>query len=385
MTRRTPLALVLAVAVATTLFAACSDDNDGGSGGSNGSPADVAPVEAGAPFPADRCEANKDAGKITYLSGFDFAAAASILEVVVAESKGYYDAMCLDVELVAGNSTENLSFVAANEAQFSSSGSFSEMTEFAAGNEADLVAVSIDGRTSIDTLIVLDDSVLSLADLEGTQIGVKSALPRSIKAMLASQGLEEDTNFTTVGLDGFDPKVHAELPGIIGFPGWKSNEPGQLEAAGYGFTLYDPADYDIPGSFGIIYSNREFVEAHPSAAEDFVRATIKGLNDALADPEGAAQIAAAKLEATGNPFFLSPEGEAARWAVEAELIGQATTAEAPAGLPLVDLLTAEVTTYAGIGMFGGDAPDIAPYVDADLVAGVYAADGTIIWPTPAAA
>ena len=40
------------------------------------------------------------AGTITYLSSFDFAAAASIVDVVVAEQSGYFDDLCLDVELL---------------------------------------------------------------------------------------------------------------------------------------------------------------------------------------------------------------------------------------------------------------------------------------------
>ena len=39
---------------------------------------------------ADRCAANKKAGKITYLSGFDYAATASIVEMIVADAKGYF-------------------------------------------------------------------------------------------------------------------------------------------------------------------------------------------------------------------------------------------------------------------------------------------------------
>ena len=72
----------------------------------------------GEPFPAARCEANQAAGTITYLSGFDFAATASIVDVLVADSKGYYDELCLDVELRASFSVDNYPQVAANQAQF---------------------------------------------------------------------------------------------------------------------------------------------------------------------------------------------------------------------------------------------------------------------------
>ena len=60
----------------------------------------------------ERCAANQAAGTITYLSGFDFAAAASIVDVVVAEQSGYFDDLCLDVELKPSFSTANYPLVA---------------------------------------------------------------------------------------------------------------------------------------------------------------------------------------------------------------------------------------------------------------------------------
>ena len=117
-----------------------------------------------------------------------------------------------------------------------------------------------------------DGEVPTLASIKGTKIGVKGALTPSVKAMLAMEGLVEGTDYETVLLDGFDPTVHIEVPDIIGFPGYKSNEPNQLKAAGVKFKLYDPADHDIPGSFGIIYTNQQFLADHPTAATDFMRA-----------------------------------------------------------------------------------------------------------------
>ena len=45
-------------------------------------------------IPPERCEANKAAGTITYLSGFDFSASASIVEVIVAEEQGLLRRRC---------------------------------------------------------------------------------------------------------------------------------------------------------------------------------------------------------------------------------------------------------------------------------------------------
>ena len=52
-------------------------------------------------FTEERCAQNRDAGTITYLTGFDYAAAASMVDVFVAEERGYYDELCLDVDVIA--------------------------------------------------------------------------------------------------------------------------------------------------------------------------------------------------------------------------------------------------------------------------------------------
>ena len=340
-------------------------------------------VVAGEPFSAARCEANRAAGTITYLSSFDFAATASIVDVVVADAKGYYADLCLDVELKPSFSVDNYPLIAANDAQFSSGGSFSEMVDFAGSNDAGFVALAVEGRTGIDALITKDGEVPTLADVEGRKIGVKGAVTPSVKAMLALEGMVEGEDYETVLLDGYDPLAHIEAPEIIGFPGYKSNEPLQLEAAGVPFKLYNPSDYGVPGSFGIVYTNTTFLTEHPTAAQDFMRATMRGLADAVADPEGAAAIAVDAINAGENAMYLSAEGETARWAVESQLIAESVTAEAPLGIPLPDLLLDEVTTYAGIGLFDGVVPVIDTMYDTGVLGGVYDDSGELIWPAEA--
>jgi len=368
--------LPLVALVALVLLAACGDDTAPSSSSSSSTGGDVVAGEA---FPAERCEANRAAGTITYLSSFDFAATASIVEVLVAKERGYFDELCLDVEVKPSFSTANYPELAANNAQFSSGGSFSEVVDFASKNEAQFVVVAVEGKTGIDGLIIKDGGPADLAGLAGSTIGVKGKITPSVAAMLRQAGLTEGTDYTTVLLDGFDPKVHIEVPNIVGFPGYKSNEPKQLEAAGIPHTVFDPADLDIPGSFGILYTNAEFLNEHPTAAQDFVRASMRGLADAIADPTAASDVALGFINANGNAMFLSPEGEAARWGVESQLVVDTNTAT-PLGVPEIDLLVNEVTVYAEIGLFDGTAPDITPYVDTSLISGVYDADGTVIWP-----
>jgi len=338
-------------------------------------------VVAGEAFPADRCAANEAAGTITYLTGFDFAATASIVDIIVAEAEGYYEALCLDVEITPSFSTANYPLIAENDAQFASGGSFSEVVAFADANDADFVVTAVEGPTAIDSLIVNSGVATELGDLAGSTIGVKGKLPPSVAAMLATAGLVENEDYETVLLDGFDPTAHIAIESIDGFPGYKSNEPGALERAGIEFDLFDPLDYDIPGSFGIVYGNQQFIDEHPTAAEDFMRATMLGLADAIADPEAAANTAVELINSGGNPNFLSPEGEVFRWTTDAALISELTPAGTGFGIGNVDALQNELDTYARVGLFGdADTPTATDYLS-DILDRIYDADAMVIWPT----
>ena len=338
-------------------------------------------VIAGEPFSDARCAANKAAGTVTYLTGFDFAAAASIVDIIAAEAAGYYSELCLDVDIKASFSVANYPLIADNTAQFASGGSFSEVVAFAVANDADFVVTAVEGRTAIETLIIKAGEAAELGDLAGSTIGVKGKLPPSIETMMLGAGLTEGVDFETVLLDGFDPTQHIAIPTIVGFPGFKSNEPGALNRAGIGFQTFDPLDFNIPGSFGAIYTNQTFIDDHPTAAEDFMRATMRGLADALADPVATANIAVEKVNASGNPNFLSPEGEVFRWETDSQLIIDTTPEGAAFGVPNPTMLQAELDAYAAVGLFGdSETPDAASRLGNDIIASVYDANGSVIWP-----
>jgi len=393
-------ALLGLAAVAVLTLAACGGDDDdatsatttasttatsataaAGSGGAStsGAPAGDA-VDADRPFPAERCEQNKAAGKIRYLSGFDFAATASIIDVVMAEQRGYFDDLCLDVELQPGFSTSNYPIIAGGQAEVASGGSFSEVVDYASANDVELVAIDVEGRTAIDSLIMKPGEAATLADVKGKTIGVKGKIPASVAAMLAGAGLTEGSDYKTVLLDGFDPIAHYHLEGIAGFPGYKSNEPGQLDRAGLKYDLFDPTTFGVPGSFGILFATKDWVDAHPTATEDFLRATMKGLADALADPAAATKTALDLVQAHGNPSYLSLEGETYRWNTDAKALQTETPAGTGVGVPDVGALQAELDAYAKVGLFGGTAPDAATFVAAAPIESVY--DGSeVIWPS----
>jgi ABC-type nitrate/sulfonate/bicarbonate transport system substrate-binding protein len=329
---------------------------------------------------AARCEANKKAGKITYLSGFDYAATASIVEMVVADAKGYFAKMCLDVDVKASFSTVNYALVADNKAQFASSGSYVELVRNTP-KERPLVAVYELGKTAIETLMVRDDGKLkNITDLRGKTIGIKGDLPPSIQLMLNKAGLKRGVDYKEQNVDGFNPVAHFSLP-IDALPGFKSNEPGQLARATppVKITAFDPTEYNINGSFGLVYTNTKFVKEHPTAAQDFVRAALKGYEDSAKNIDEAVDICVKKINATGNRNFLSPVGEGFRWKIEAKIVADNTPAGTAIGLMNARRFTTQLDEYFDAGVLK-EKPVVADTFDDSLAKGVYGSDLKVIWP-----
>ncbi len=328
---------------------------------------------------AERCAANKKAGKITYLSGFDYAASASIVEMIVADAKGYFTKMCLDVDVKASFSTANYGLVADNKAQFASAGSYAELLK-QTPKDASLVMVYNLGKTAIDGLMVRDDVIKGLRDLRGKTIGVKGELPPSIAAMLfKSSGLKQGIDYTTVPVDGFNPLAHFQLP-IDALPGFKSNEPGQLDRANFNYKLFDPTAYGISGSFANVYTNAKFLKENPTAAQDFVRAALRGYADAAANPDEATALAVKRINANGNQNFLSPVGEGYRWKVELKIVAANTPKSTAIGLIIPKLLQDQVDDYTAAGVFASK-PSIAGSYDDSIVKSVVDSSNKVIWPT----
>jgi len=375
MTSTTRLRPFLAIVAALALLAAACSDDVSDAAELGGDPEAI--LSSGDFTTEERCEANEAAGTITYLSAFDFAAAASILDVIVADAEGYFEELCLDVEIVPGFAPTG-GLVAQGQAQISSAGSFGEVVNTNIQGEVDLVAIAQYGKTSIEELIVpADGDITELADLDGATVGIKGDLPYSLQAMIGQAGVERSSLEEPL-LEGFDPVAHLDL-GIDALPVYKSNEPAQLDAAGVDYRIFDPRDFDIPSSFGVFFTSSEFLNEHPLAVQDFLRASFRGFEFAVENPEVSVGHAFELIDAAGNPAFLSTEGEGFRWVTESSLVLDTTADGEGPGLIDIDRFGAEIELLTEVGVFD-EVPDWRPmYTDA-AAAGLYDGD-QLVWPT----
>ncbi len=367
------------LAAAAVLAAGCAASDSNGSESSSSAAAGEestagSAAEAGSP---ERCEANKAAGTITYLSGFDYAASPGILDILMASQLGYFEELCLDVVVLPGYSPGNLAQVAGGEAQFANAGSLGDVITTNVNGEADLVAVQQYGKVAIQALVVPADSAIeSLGDIPGTLMGIKGDLPPDIEMMLSLEGVARG-DFDELDVP-FDPIGGFEL-GIDSLPVYKSNEPRQLDAAGFEYRMFDPVDFGVPSSFGVLATSASFLNDHPTAVQDFIRAASKGFAYAVDNPDDAVTRAVEQINLGDNLAYLTTESEAGRWAVESALVLDSTAGGEGPGIPDLELAGEQIQLLTDIGRFES-LPDWESMIVSEPAAGVY--DGAnVIWPT----
>jgi ABC-type nitrate/sulfonate/bicarbonate transport system substrate-binding protein len=361
---RTPLA---AGAIAALLLAGC--------GGSDGNPEQGSPSPAGtkgSAVSAERCAQNEAAGKITYVTGYQYQASVGILDPVAAKALGYFDAVCLDVEIQpgTGETAQNAQLVAAGTAQISSIAGNSDVLVNVA-NGVDVQAVATFGHVPVATLMTRPD-ITDLKQLEGTTLGQKGALPVTIEAMLRADGV--DVSKITQVVVGYDPTVLVRGQ-VQSLTGYKSNEPLTLEAKGEKITLWNPEDYGVPGSIATTIVNPGFLREHRSAVEDFLRAQLKAYDHC---EQNAAECVgdAAELSQAGY----DTEHNQQVWQTESGLVDGSLPAGQVLGQIDVDSVRTEGDFLVRMGQIPA-VPDLSTLVVPDLVTSLYT-DGQLVWPLP---
>lgn len=322
----------------------------------------------------DRCEANRKAGEITYLTGFDFAASAGIIDAVVADQMGYFTKMCLNVKVQSSFDSSNIPLVSAGKAQFTAVGSASEIAD-AAAKSANVEAIGILGHTPVEELAVSEKSnIQKVSDVQGTTMGILGTMPFSIRVMLVKQGVLLDSIKQVDA--GFNP-IALDQGQFASRPVYKSNEPRQLDAAGVKYKVFDPAAAGVVGSFGVITVNKDFARTNPTATEDFLRAQLKGFTYAMAHPTEAVAMTYKK---TDPKYYLSVEGEGFRWNTEAALVKSSTPSGKVYGYIDADQLRNEIEPLVSQVKSLPKMPELDTLYDARFVVHVYNGN-TIVWPS----
>lgn len=358
--RSRPLVLaVLALGAAVLLGAtACSDPGP-------------AARRSSASIDGERCARNADAGRITYVSGYGYSASAGQMDVILAEELGYFDDLCLDVEInAAGGNGQQL--VSAGRAQFTALGSASDVM-LAAANSGNLTAIAAYGTTSPFSIFA-NERITDLKQLEGGRLGYFINLTPIASAMLGAAGVDV-SKVELVKMTNYDPTVvtRGQVDAIVGYA---SNQPERLRAMGEPFTEFLPADFGLTGTYNVMEVNSGFLREHRGAVADFMRASLHALQGCLADEAGCVERISRLAEENGQGEAFPADQQARTWRVESQWVRD--SAAGPPGVMSESSWEAEaglVTRFGGLD----DAPAIANMTDMDLVRDLYR-DGALEWP-----
>ncbi|NYH53074.1 MULTISPECIES: ABC transporter substrate-binding protein [Nocardiopsis] len=327
-------------------------------------------TEAATVIDEERCEANRAAGTVTYITGYQYQASVSILEAVAADALGYFEAVCLDVEIQpgSGDTIGNSQLVSAGTAHFTSLGNEAEVLQ---ANDAghDVIGVATYGHVPIASLLT-GTGIEELKDLEGTTLGHKGMLPAPLEAMLVADGVDLDS--IEIVEVGYDPSV---LPRdqVQALTAFRSNEPFLLSDMGEEYNEWLPEDYGVVGSFGVMATNPAWAEENPTAVEDYLRALSRAFTYCQENGEEcvgyAAELAEAGYDVDHNLRI---------WTSESRLVTASTPDDATVGYIDLSLTEAEGQTLVDNGQLD-KMPDVEPLFDPRYLEAVHIAS-EVSWP-----
>jgi ABC-type nitrate/sulfonate/bicarbonate transport system substrate-binding protein len=253
---------VLALAL---LLAAC---------GSNGDNGDAAQEQSTAPK------------KITFMAGFKPQANLPFVGAYVAQEKGFFKELNLEVEIRHAQSAEHLQLLLAGEIQVATANAAQVIQRQADG--LPIVSIALVGQKSEQGFAVgANSGIDDVRDWAGHRFGYKGTVPVEFLAIAKANGL--DPNDVDQVKVSFDPRVLSEGQVDI-LSVFVSNEPGQLERIGYKVKVFDPSDYNIP-VLGLTYiASQDGINKDPEALERFLRGALRGIDYASKNLEEAVDI-----------------------------------------------------------------------------------------------
>lgn len=314
--RRSRAAVAMTAATALLTVAACTPaqegtDPSGTTGTSDGGTADATAVTLG----------------LTYVPDIQFA------PFYVAEANGYYDEAGFDVELRHHGSNEGL-FTAIEQGQEDlvvASGD-EVLTERASGGDLAQIA-TLYQRSPVALLVPEDSAVETPQDLTGLTIGVPGeygATWLGLLTLLDDAGLSTtDVTVQSIGFTQTTALLNGDVDAVMGYV---NGDAVRLAAAGMPVRALEPGALV---SVGVAAPDTS--ELTPEQQAAFVAATLRGVEDTIADPEAAVEIAAdvipgmtsaartdalAVLEATVPLLSTTGTTDAAQW----DAMGQAMLA-----------------------------------------------------------
>lgn len=222
-----------------------------------------------------------------FMAGYKPQANLPFVGAYVAQQKGYFAAQGLEVQIShAAGQGEHLKLLLQGSVDITTADADSVLARRA--DNLPVTAIALLGQRGQRAFAVQDSSeIRSPKDFEGKTVGYKVYQTPDYLAMLALAGVDR-SKIREVPV-GFDPRLLA-AGNVDVYPVFESNEPDILRRLGTPTRLFRPSDYGVP-TLGLTYLTRQqLVADDPTLLERFLKAVLRGIEDARDDPEAATDI-----------------------------------------------------------------------------------------------
>ena len=217
----------------------------------------------------------------------------------VADEKGYFREEGIELEFDYSFETDGVKLVGAGELPFSLVSGEQVLLARAQGLPVVYVMAWFQDFP-IAIAASSDSGIEEPIDLAGRTVGIPGAFGASyvgLRALLHAAGLSEaDISLEAIGFNQVESLVSGQHQAAVVYA---NNEPIQLNARGLPVNVLRVADYVQLASNGIL-TNERTVSEQPDLVRGMVRATLRGLEDTIEDPEAAFQIAINYVEGLGE-------------------------------------------------------------------------------------
>jgi NitT/TauT family transport system substrate-binding protein len=204
----------------------------------------------------------------------------------VADKQGYYAAEGLKITFDYNFETDVVQRVAQGTVQFGMASGDSVLLARAQGLPIVSVAASSQ-RFATVFFSKADANIKTPADLKGKSVGIPGHYGASYIGLLAllyaNNMKESDLNIQDIGFAQVAALTEDKVQVASGYG---NNEPVQLDQQGIKVNLIKVADFYPLASDGIITAEA-LIAGQPEAVRGFVRATLKGMQDVIANPDAA--------------------------------------------------------------------------------------------------
>jgi ABC-type nitrate/sulfonate/bicarbonate transport system substrate-binding protein len=378
-------AAICLIVIACLLLAGCGSSSSGSSSsgsssstsaGASTSASGPAATSSGTRASSQQCARNKAVGTINFVSPFAYDASAGIMDVFMAQKLGYFQDLCLKVDINAASFTGE-ELVSSGRAQVTGIGSAADAM-LSAASGANLTGVATYGNTD-PHVILTNEKVTTLKQLEGGTLGYYTNMNPGSLQMFANAGVDV-SKIKLVKLTNFDPTIvtRGQVDGLVGYA---SNQGTTLKAAGQPFHAFYPSQYGVKGTYNVMQFNTSWLKDHRASAADFMRADLKALAYCLTNKAACVNYISQQAAANHQGAAFPTAHQLAVWNVESQFIvraprpfGSQTVAEWEPEYGLVKKY------YKQVGLPSlSELPPLASMLDPTLVASLYK-DNKLIWP-----